>query len=91
MCVTQGCHFPQKFDTKSVSYDLVVGDPGSIFLCAIQGPITRVLWSEQDNWRDNRRKSSNLFVRTIYTNQFTEEKNWCDCSKAICSEGQEAE
>jgi hypothetical protein len=62
------------------------GDVGSLLLFAIQGPITGVLWSEQDNWGD-RGQSSYLFVRIVYTNQFTEEEDRCDCSKAICTEG----
>jgi hypothetical protein len=56
---------------KNVSYAVFCGlfVAGSLFLCAIQGPVTGVLWSEQQNdWR-HRGKSSNLFVRTIYTSK----------------------
>jgi hypothetical protein len=43
----------------------VVGDPSSLFLCAIQGPIIGILWSEQNNWKDDKRKSFNLLVEII--------------------------
>jgi hypothetical protein len=43
----------------------VVGDPSSLFLCAIQGPFVGMLWLAQNNWKDNKRKSSNLLVKTI--------------------------
>jgi hypothetical protein len=35
------------------------------FFCAIQGPTFGILWSKQNNWKNDKEKSWNLLVRTF--------------------------